>query len=289
MRREHRARTVVFDESDPRALLVARVLARLDAFELLGFEGGRGPIVVRDRRGRSLTGRHALAEAVAALPLGPIFAWILALPTGEVARALLGPSCRAIAALPPRRELGFARPLALSREVLAACLVAVAASSYASYTPSLKNKYKQPLVARIVSTRLNMREAWRLFTKHFYSTPFLVVDATTADGRHVDPFTGKPPRTGFGQPLSSEGYPEHWIDYLNRVEQFPEYRAGLLHYIEHYADRTGRPEDRVVSFTVSHMVQPSPPFGSKDYGPVQLVEVARSQGPSQPAEEPPKQ
>ena len=45
MRREHRARTILFDRKSAGALLVCRILKRLDHFELLTFKEGKpGPL-----------------------------------------------------------------------------------------------------------------------------------------------------------------------------------------------------------------------------------------------------
>lgn len=101
MRREHRARTVVFDPRSGGALFVCRLLKRLDRFELLTFEAEEGvPLGVGVRRSAGeLVGRtDALAEILAALPLGPLVAWIPRLP---VIRSLSDALCASL----ERREI----------------------------------------------------------------------------------------------------------------------------------------------------------------------------------------
>ena len=93
MRRAHRARTVVFDPASGGALFVCRLLKRLDRFELLTFEPAEGvPLGIGVRRpvaegaqgaqgAQGELGRGAaLAEIIAALPLGPLVAWLPRLP-----------------------------------------------------------------------------------------------------------------------------------------------------------------------------------------------------------------
>jgi hypothetical protein len=88
MRRERRARTVVFDPGSGGALFVCRLLKRLDRFELLTFAPEEGvPLGVGVRRPGAdgapgpLVGRSAaVSEIIAALPLGPAVAWLPRLP-----------------------------------------------------------------------------------------------------------------------------------------------------------------------------------------------------------------
>ncbi len=85
MRRAGRARVVAFDPRSGAAVFACRLLARLDRFELLTFaseEGLPSGLAVRDAgRPDAVLGRaEALADVVAALPLGPVVAWVLRLP-----------------------------------------------------------------------------------------------------------------------------------------------------------------------------------------------------------------
>jgi hypothetical protein len=124
---------------------------------------------------------------------------------------------------------------------------------------------------RVAINGLNLMQPWKLFAYNlFFETRFIVVDAETADGRHIDVFTGKPPRTEFDGPISREGFGEHWLDYLRRVYHYPEYHAGLARYIQRYGDRTGRPGDRIVAFTVGQLFQSAPEFGSHVQGKPRL-------------------
>ncbi|HSN98640.1 MAG TPA: HTTM domain-containing protein, partial [Candidatus Nanopelagicales bacterium] len=90
MRRAHRARVVRFDPASPGALSACRVLMRMDRFGLLTFEeqpGLGGRLVAVTPGGGAREGADALADIVAALPLGPVMAWTIRAP---VLRALWG-------------------------------------------------------------------------------------------------------------------------------------------------------------------------------------------------------
>jgi hypothetical protein len=93
MRRARRARTVVFNPRSGGALLVCRLLKRLDRFELLTFaavgEGEALPLGIGVQGQATRAGM--LADLLAALPLGPIVAWIPRLPgVRNLVEALLG-------------------------------------------------------------------------------------------------------------------------------------------------------------------------------------------------------
>ncbi len=85
MRRPSRSRTVLFDTSSGAALFFCRVVKRMDRFDLVGFDDAnaseaRHGIVVERRDGSQAHGAQALSEIVAALPVGPVFAWMIRLP-----------------------------------------------------------------------------------------------------------------------------------------------------------------------------------------------------------------
>ncbi len=77
----------------------------------------------------------------------------------------------------------------------------------------------------------------------------IVVDAVTIDGRHVDPFMGgKPPNFDL-LTAKSLWLTQIWGDYFNRIKDQGSsgYRDAMKDYIFRYHERTGRPEDAIVS------------------------------------------
>ncbi|MEZ4441697.1 MAG: hypothetical protein R3B72_21530 [Polyangiaceae bacterium] len=82
MRREHRARTLRFDPHSGKAFFWARILRRLDRFELLTFEAdpkARG-LEVTTPDGKRRSGAEARADILSALPAGPLLGEPLRLP-----------------------------------------------------------------------------------------------------------------------------------------------------------------------------------------------------------------
>ncbi|MBK6513548.1 MAG: hypothetical protein IPG04_05315 [Polyangiaceae bacterium] len=87
MRREHRRRKVVFGQDLRRDAVAVPCPARLDRFGLLEFEEATTAearasriSVTRPDSELPVTGHAALAQIVAALPVGPAFAWLLRVP-----------------------------------------------------------------------------------------------------------------------------------------------------------------------------------------------------------------
>ncbi len=74
-----------------------------------------------------------------------------------------------------------------------------------------------------------------------------MVDALTVDGRHVDPFTGLAPHWDLD--AGSLKLTQIWCDYFNRI-QLPNHagdRDALKEYLLRFPERTGRPEDAILS------------------------------------------
>jgi hypothetical protein len=90
---------------------------------------------------------------------------------------------------------------------------------------------------------------------------WLVFDAVTADGRHLDPFNEVASRYADPSlrtlpPYLGQNY--YWCDYTVRIKGYRRYHEGLSDWIFSHHERTGNPDDRVVSFRVYEVSQ-SPP------------------------------
>jgi predicted DCC family thiol-disulfide oxidoreductase YuxK len=79
----------------------------------------------------------------------------------------------------------------------------------------------------------------------------LTVDAITADGRRIDPFTGKEPDLDLTD-ARGLGLNQIWQDYFNRIrlDRNKVFRQGLKEYLNRWHIETGRPEDELVAFDV---------------------------------------
>jgi hypothetical protein len=132
---------------------------------------------------------------------------------------------------------------------------------------SVPKRYKlrpyEPLRSLVLYPRL--LQGWGLFSPDAPNVDgTVVVDAITADGRHVDPFTGQPP--DFEAALHGPwGQSQLYGDYFQRIswDSLKRYRSDLKHYLLVRHELEGLPpNDRITSFEVWWVTNDSPPPGS---------------------------
>jgi hypothetical protein len=122
-------------------------------------------------------------------------------------------------------------------------------------------------VAALVSY-LNLFQGWSMFAPDAPMTDLnIAVDAITVDGRHVDPFNevSNPrfPNPGRTIPVQM-GTSWLFYGYENHLPGKPEYFQALQEWILRYPERTGRPQDRIISFEVLKVEDDSPPLGERN-------------------------
>ena len=118
------------------------------------------------------------------------------------------------------------------------------------------------------TTYLQFFQSWAMFAPDAPITDTNVtVDATTVDGRHVDPLNEAasshqprpglriPPRLGQDGPFSA---------YMLRLPWHGDYFGALTDWILRYPKRTGRGADEIVSFEVYYVEDDSPPPGERE-------------------------
>jgi len=108
-------------------------------------------------------------------------------------------------------------------------------------------------------------EGWSLFSPEApLSDETVVVDAVTKDGRHVDPFNEMGSRVSSlpvnGVPVRL-GHDSFMCDYTLRIPDAGQYHQAFLEWILRYHERTGRPQDQIVSFEAFVIWQDSPKPG----------------------------
>jgi hypothetical protein len=137
---------------------------------------------------------------------------------------------------------------------------------------SLRFPPPRPLASLIAYPRL--LQGWRMFAPEAPKDDgILVVDAVTADGRHLDPFTNEAPEfAGASRGAVVQGAP--LCDYLFAI-QFggnEPYRQELERFLNEWHTHEGHHEnDRLVSYEVWWVGHQSPPLGS-----LETSDVARS-------------
>jgi hypothetical protein len=126
-------------------------------------------------------------------------------------------------------------------------------------------KVEQPAPFATLVAYLRMIQSWNMFAPDApIEDGMLVIDARTADGRHIDPFTGKAPdfELGMNRPV-----PQSLIvtDYLfaMHTDSTEGYRGQLANYLQRWHTLHGRPEsERIVAYEAWWLSHRSPPPGS---------------------------
>ncbi|HLM76300.1 MAG TPA: HTTM domain-containing protein, partial [Polyangiaceae bacterium] len=267
MRRRHRARTVLFDPRSGLALLACRILARMDRFELLSFQerSGLAEGIAVESGGALLVRSRAWADIVAAIPLGPVVAWLLRVPVlshlvDAVLGALEGKASRFFGLKPPAETVlapapapileRFGKVLLVLREALVVLMLVAAINQAMTelWVVNRRIKVPQPEPLRALAHKLRFLQGWFMFSPNpVMDDGTLVVDAITIDGRRIDPFTGKEPDWDLTN-AKSLGYNQIWCDYYNRMHlsQNSPFRDAMKEYMYRLPERTGRPEDAIV-------------------------------------------
>jgi hypothetical protein len=293
MRRARRARTVIFDRRSAGALLLCRLLKRLDHLELLTFRRGKpGPlgVAVEGEDRVRLTRSAAFADIVSALPLGPILALPLRAPvlrsafdalfaaierrdaSGDLGLALR-PSFTAEGPSPLRR--GGRRALRVLGEIMALLMFVVAVNQAMIQLWVINRRIKVSMPEPLVPLTIKMRfqQGWYMFSPGpVMDDGTIVVDAVTVDGRHVDPFSIHVEPYTLRAPdfdlihAKSLRTNQLWGDYFNRIHLpgYTGYRGAMKDYMLALPQRTGHPEDTLVSGDVFWVTDQNPRWGETE-------------------------
>ena len=322
MRREKRARTVVFDARSGAALLFCRIAARCDRFGLLTF---REAVTDEERAARILVlhgeaarpGAIGIADVVAAFPVGPVFAWLLRVPPLRgICDAILGAArgrasrlfglqtegVEGKARAPGRRYTALAGRT-VSELICFICALAAlnqavvelwcTGSRWRKGIEFLNARYHWELKPQneylmTITHKMRFLQGWFMFSPNpVKDDGIVVVDAITVDGRHVDPFWGTEPNFDLIN-AKSFGYNQIWSDYFNRIQTGGNraYRDPMADYLRRLPERTGNPKDALVSGEVYWVHDFNPRFGQKkSYGQTRtLLCTFQAEGPCRDAQ-----
>ncbi len=159
------------------------------------------------------------------------------------------------------------RPRKIAKHALLLVVAALAYTELGVENPGLPRSLRlpQPALARALVSYLQLFQGWTMFAPDPPRIDYAIsVDALTADGRHIDPLNEafRPGRAPPTTPIPAQlGYDDFANRYLNQIEATAAYHRALGEWILRYPERTGRREDRIVSFTVRALEDESPPPG----------------------------
>lgn len=249
-------------------------------------------IVAVDERGRRTTRADAVAATLRALPLGLLWSLPLRIPglrqlagrgydafarNRQTISTWLGlaacgvPGARpAPAALPPPRApvidwLG--RLAAILREgfTLAMLITIVNEALWINQAVPPALKFDEPGWVKRLVAYPRFIQAWSMFASDAPTTDeSMVVDAVTADGRHVDPYSevaGRYPYPGTEEIPSRLDNDSFFFNYSVRIPDQGVYHGAFIEWILHYPERTHDPADRIVRFDAYKIENDSPPPG----------------------------
>ena len=282
------AREVQVDASSALCFQAARVLARLDPRHQLRFVEATGPalVVQNPGNGRRFEGAAALPSIFAGLPFGAPLALLLRVPGlnllfaalyGRIAsrRQTLGPAFGLYPAGSPPPPLEPALPArhwfslqAMRLREVAAVLLMIALGSQVLMENRAVPRWLKPGQAewmRMVVEYPRIFQGWGMFAPNAPMDDInVVVEATTVEGRQVDPLNERGSRLA---PVPANAivefldHDEYFCDYIQRIAGMGAYHPALSEWIQAYHHRTGRPQDRIVHFEVFSLVDQSPPIG----------------------------
>ncbi|MEM9727784.1 MAG: HTTM domain-containing protein [Myxococcota bacterium] len=174
-----------------------------------------------------------------------------------------------------------------------AFLVVVATSQVLIENPSIARyvKHEQPEWIRASVMRFRLNQGWKMFAANApRDDAWIVVDAITEDGRHVDPMNEVASR--HADPSLREippylGLNYFWCDYIARIKGFRMYYPGLTDWIYNYHERTGNDADRIVSFRAYQITHIPPAPGEEGPHDVKAKPFLRKRRPRL-SDKPPK-
>jgi len=185
------------------------------------------------------------------------------------AAVLLTPGRWARVAAPGPVFAAIRRGLPAAREVVIVMLMGVAGSqvldeNWAAHRV-IDHHNSKPIAAAV--SYLDLFQGWSMFAPEAPMTDFnMTVDAVTVDGRHVDPYNEvanpKYPHPGFTIPVSL-GPSWLFYGYGNHIPNRGAYHQALLEWVLRYPERTGNPNDKIVSFKLYTVEDDSPRLGER--------------------------
>jgi hypothetical protein len=153
----------------------------------------------------------------------------------------------------------------LSEVAVGAMMLAIASEIVNDNTSvPLFLRVAQPAWAKAVIEYPRLLQGWRMFAPDPPLTDSMIyVDATTAEGTHVDPYNAVASRQHFpaGDVVPVHmGQSQFFTMYSDRIANpgYAAYRQAFLEWLLAYPQRTGRPSDCLTAFDVYLVTDRSP-------------------------------
>jgi predicted DCC family thiol-disulfide oxidoreductase YuxK len=187
-------------------------------------------------------------------------------PSGSQAAApLYLPEVSAESRTPFRRWLGRAVWILREGAVLAMLITLVNEVLFINPAVPPPLRFDEPLWVKRLVAYPRLIQAWSMFASDApTSDESMVVDAVTAEGRHVDPYSevaGRYPNPGVDRIPPRLDNNSFFFNYSQRLPDQPVYNQAFIEWIQRYPDRTGSRKDRIVRFDAYKVEQDSPPPG----------------------------
>jgi predicted DCC family thiol-disulfide oxidoreductase YuxK len=251
-------------------------------------------IVVIDETGRRTTRADAVAQLLRALPLGLLWFWPLRVPglralanvgydffsrrrrsvsywlgfaACGVPGAPLPPAAAVAPASRPPVRIWLGRAAAILREgfVLAMLITIVNEALFINQAVPKILKFDEPGWVKRLVAYPRFIQAWSMFASDApMADESVVVEAITADGRRVDPYSevaGRVPYPGADEIPTRLDNDSFFFNYSVRIPDQAVYHQAFLEWILRYPIRTGHPGDRIVRFDAYKVENDSPPPG----------------------------
>lgn len=251
---------VPVDWANPRQRFWARVAARLDAASALTFTDAPGHV-------------PSVEQVEAVLRTLPGWRWVRVLVRVGWVRWLGGlvgdVGARRVVACPPPEPLPGLERLGRWATVLLPAWLAVAMGSQVLVenfiVPEALKPASRPAVLTAPIEYLDLWQGWRMFAPETPTGDYrMVVDATLADGSHLDLLTEKPP--DFEPWLRPYwGTNQHWCEFHGRFVHQREHWRYTRDYLRRLPELKGWPDGRkVVALEVWKVGYDSPPLGGTE-------------------------
>jgi hypothetical protein len=278
---------VSIDPSDRAAFQFARIIARLDGADRIGW--GTGQALARVKSGDSVlvddlvsglsySGSAAEIQMIRALPFGRVASWALKVPgVLPLVRCSFDGLVRLSPPLwPTLRKLRF--PVFGLREAAVIMLMIACLGDLSRSNPAWPARwhFKQPKIFHAIVWYPRIHQYWRMFSPDPSRTVVAIaVEAKTRSGRVVDPYNEVASRfPSLPSPDGNNTFPNNWgqsyffTAFTNRIDdqRFAWMRPWLKKWLVRYHLRTGDPADQIIDSTVYRVRSSKPAPGTTTKG-----------------------